>query len=74
MWCACMWECLHVEMCACLTSHTIHLSPPADVGLFRVNREGHVVKFEDVDSFHVFRLLNPPEGEPQMPHIMPQGS
>ena len=44
------------------------------VRLFRVNKAGHVVKFEDFDSFHVFRLLilNPLEGEQQMkqPHIL----
>ena len=42
------------------------------VGLFRVNKAGHVVKLEDVDSFYVFRLLNPPESRQQMkqPHIL----
>ena len=63
-------------MCACVYRLRMNVSvfmcsdpPPlssSGVGLFRVNKAGHVVKFEDVDSFHVFRLLNPPEGGQQM--------
>ena len=67
--CVCVCVCVSVftyeRKCMFMCSHPPPLSS-SGVGLFRVNKAGHVVKFEDVDSFHVFRLLNPPEGGQQI--------
>ena len=33
------------------------------VGFFRVNKKGHVTQFDDVDSFHLFKLTREENGQ-----------